>query len=374
MACVNVLLLVTELNVGGAERVVAQLASGLSRDRYRVSVACLYDPGPVADEIRSAGIPVFDLAMRGKWDVTVTGRFHRLLRHQRVDVLHSHLIHANLIAPFSGRLAGVPVVITTRHNVHIGPVWREWLNWCAKNGRDVAIAISEEVRATEVERSGAPPSSVVVIPNGISVDRFAAPDQAAVTKLRRTWGVGADGFVIGTLARFHEQKGHRYLLDAQRIMLDRAPHTKLLLVGEGVLFESVRERASHLGIADSVILPGVRHEVPEILALLDLFVLPSLWEGLPISILEAMAAGKPVVATRVGGVPEVVVDGETGLLVPPRDPEALAGAIARLLRDPQLRHRMGQAGQERVREHFSVEQMVRRTETLYEELLEEKGY
>jgi glycosyltransferase involved in cell wall biosynthesis len=132
-------------------------------------------------------------------------------------------------------------------------------------------------------------------------------------------------------------------------------------------------KAKAMQLSEDVIFTGIRQDVPNILGLLDVFVLPSLWEGLPIALLEAMAAGLPVVATAVGGTPEVVVEGETGFLVPPRDPEALAEAILRLLREPDLRRRMGEAGRKRVAEHFSVEQMVQKTEALYEHLLAEKG-
>lgn len=373
MKRINVLLLVTELNIGGAEKVVQQIATGLPLDRYRVLVACLYDPGPIAHDIRDAGVPVVDLQMRGKWDARVVHRLHRLLQHHRIDILHSHLIHANLLAAAVGRLGGTRIIITTRHNVYIGPIWREWFNRWLSPRRDAAVVISEEVRIAELERSKSDCDKVFLIPNGITVSRFREIDPAAMLSLREVWQIGPNDLAIGMLARFHEQKGHRHIIDAAKIILRKMPDTKVVLVGEGQLLPSMQARARRLGIAGSVIFPGIRRDVPEILGLLDLFVLPSLWEGLPISILEAMAARLPVVATRVGGVPEVVLDGVTGLLVPPRDPQALAGAIVRLLGDPELRRRMGQAGRERVREHFSVDQMVRRTEALYEELLKEKG-
>ena len=369
----NVLLLVTELNVGGAERVVEQIACGLSSDRYRVSVSCLYDPGPMAESIRAAGIPVTDLGMRGKWDARVAHRLCRLLRRERVHILHAHMIHANLLGSLVGRLAGVPVVITTRHNVNIGGALRETLNRWSRGWRDAVVAISAEVRDAELRRGGEDPSRLVLITNGIRVETFASPDRARSQHLREAWDIASDRAVIGTVSRFREQKGHRYLLEAMPSILDAMPGVQALLVGDGPLYAETKRMCEAMGLADAVTFTGIRAEVPEILALLDLFVLPSLWEGLPIALLEAMAAGKAVVATRVGGVPEVVVNGVTGLLVPPRDPGALADAVVRLLRDPELRRRMGEGGQERVRERFSVERMVRQTEDLYERRLTQKA-
>lgn len=370
---VNVLLLITELNVGGAERLLGQIAPRLSRQRYRVSVACLYGAGPVADDLRAAGVPVIDLGMRGKWDLRVIGRLLRLLREERVHILHAHLIHANLLGALVGRLARVPVVVATRHNVDIGGAWREWANRWLRGWRDAVVAVSDQVRWVEIERSGIDPARVILIRNGVPIEPFASPDPTATDRLRRKWKIPPTSPVIGTLARFDEQKGHVVLLEAMARVLQRRPRARALLVGEGPLRQAVEQKAHALGLSHAVVLTGLRRDVPQVLALLDLFVLPSLWEGLPVSVLEAMAAGRPVVATRVGGVPEAVEHGVTGLLVPPRDPRALAAAIIRLLEDAELRRSMGRAGRERVEQQFSIAATVRRTEALYERLLRQNG-
>jgi glycosyltransferase involved in cell wall biosynthesis len=191
--------------------------------------------------------------------------------------------------------------------------------------------------------------------------------------MRRTFGVQAQGLLVGTVGRLHPQKGFASLLAAVARVRERLPAIRLLLVGGGALRRDLVARAEALGLAEVVIFAGSRGDVPEILAALDLFVLPSLWEGLPNAVLEAMAAGLPVVATAAGGTPEVVVDGETGLLVPPGDVTALAEAIERLLRDPGLRRKMGEAGRKRVEGHFTIEQTVAQTVALYETLLRQKG-
>ena len=179
--------------------------------------------------------------------------------------------------------------------------------------------------------------------------------------------------MVGSLGRLHPQKGFSDLLTAFAQVRQRIPSVRLFVAGDGELRDDLEAQARSLGMAAVVTFAGVRADVSEVLAALDVFVLPSLWEGMPNAVLEAMASGLPVVATAVGGTPEVVVDGVTGLLVPPQDPGALAQAIGHLLRDPDLRRRMGRAGRRRVEEHFDVRETVRQVESLYETLLREKG-
>lgn len=371
---IRVLLLITELNVGGAERIVEQLATRLPRDRYDVNVACLYDPDAVGANIRAAGIPVINIAMRNKRDLRAPYRLLRLLRRERIEILHAHLFHANVLAATVGRLAGTPVIIATRHSIEIGGGFRERINRLVMPLRDAVVTVSRQVYETEMDRAGVNPDRVVEIPSGIDVGAFEQVDPIRVEQLRRTWGLQPDRPTIGTVGRFVEPKGYPHLLDAIAGLRSRHPDLRAVLVGDGPLRPAMEEQARALDLSDAVIFAGTRQDVPEILALLDVFVLPSLWEGLPIALLEAMAAGLPVVATAVGGVPEVVIDETTGLLVPPRDPVALERAIGTLLRNPGLQRRMGAAGQARVRERFSVERMVRDTDALYQRLLAKKGH
>ena len=369
---INLLLLITELNVGGAERIVEQLATHLPSDRYRVSVACLYDPQAVGANIRAAGLPVTDFDMRNKGDVRVAYRLLQFLLEDDIQILHAHLFHANLLAATVGRMAGTPVVIATRHSVEIGGAHRERVNRLLRPLCDAVVTVSRQVYEVETKRSGTNPAKVVEIPGGVPLDTYVHVDGVRVEQLRQTWHLPPRASLVGTVGRFVQPKGHAHLLEAMTKVRRHHPDARALLVGDGPLRPEMEAKARELDLSETVIFTGIRRDVPEILALLDIFILPSLWEGLPVALLEAMAAGLPVVATRVGGVPEVVIDGVTGLLVPPRDPEALSAAILTLLQDPDLRHRMGEAGQRRVRNHFSVDQMIQKTEALYERLLAEK--
>ena len=364
--------MITELNIGGAERALARTVTRLSKSRYRASVACLYGAGAVADEIRAAGIPVTDLEAQGKWDLRVAFRLFRLLRREEAQILHSYMFHANVLGRLVSKLARVPIIISSRRNVEIGGQIRELVNRWTANLANSTIAVSDQVREVAIQRSGSDSQKVIAIYNGVDLAEFRGVNPAKVKELKHHFSVDMDAPVIGTIASFHKRKGYPYLIESLPLVLERFPKAKALLIGDGHLRQSIRRKAEDLGLSSSVIFTGIRHDIPELLSMFDAFVLPSLWEGMPNVILEAMATGKPVVATHVGGVPEEVEDSVTGLLVPPRDPEALAKAITALLQDRERAKAMGRAGRARVEKHFSVERMVQETEALYEELVREK--
>jgi sugar transferase (PEP-CTERM/EpsH1 system associated) len=370
MERISVLHLITELSTGGAQTALLHLLAGLDRDRFSPTVACLYNgDGVVAQRIRDLGIPVNDLRMTTKWRWDALYRLYRLLRRERPAILHTWMFHANVPGRVVGRLAGVPVIITSRRNVNVGGSLRELLNRWTRDLDDRVIAVCELARAAEIKRARVPAEKVVTVYNGIDVERFAALDPQATTHTRRAFGVPLDAPLLGSVGRLHPQKGLADLLVAFAQVREHIPFARLLLVGDGALRAELEAQACALGVSDAVIFAGTRPDVAEILAALDVFVLSSLWEGMPNAVMEAMAAGLPVVATAVGGVPELVVDGVTGLLVPPRDADGLSEAMCCLLRDPARRRTMGQAGRKRVRQHFTVERMVRQTESLYEELV-----
>jgi sugar transferase (PEP-CTERM/EpsH1 system associated) len=371
--CHPILYLITELGVGGAQTVLLRLLTGLDRDRFPPTVACLYNgDATVAQDLRALGIPVTDLGMTAKWRWDALWRFYRLLRRERPAILHTWMFHANFVGRIVGRLARVPIVVTSRRNVNIGGTLREFLNrWTARLG-DRVIAVCEMARQAEIERARVSPDKVVTIYNGVDTNEFAALAARAAVRGRRAFGIPAGAPLVGAVGRLHRQKGFADLITALAQVREHLPAVWLLLVGDGDLRGDLEAHAQALGLSEVVAFAGLRTDIPEILAGLDLFALPSLWEGLPNVVLEAMAAGLPVAATAVGGTPEVVVDGITGILIPPQDPEVLAQAITRLLRDPGLRYRMGQAGRERVAQRFTVERMVEQTERLYERLLVEE--
>ena len=362
---VRIILLITELNVGGAERALARTVTGLSRDRYNPLVACLYDPGVVADQIRASGVQVIDLRAKGKWDLSVAWRLYRLLRHEHPAILHTWMFHANVLGRILGRLAGVPIIISSERTMGQESRWRYWLNRLTDPLTDRVVCVSQQVADFAVQEVGIPQHKIVVIPNGINLrefDRLPAKQQA-----RAALELPYDRALIGTVARLDPVKRLDVLLQA----MASVKSVGAVIIGDGPERARLEALRKQLGLVERVRFVGQQSNVPEWLAAMDLFVLSSDWEGMSNALLEAMAASLPVVATAVGGT-SGVVDGVTGLLVPPRDPDALAEAIIALLQDRERAEAMGRAGRERVERYFSVERMVQQTEALYEELIREK--
>ncbi len=369
---VPILHLITELSTGGAQKALARLLACMDQQRFDSAVVCLYNGDKaVAQEIRALNIPVTDLGMSAKWRLDALWRLYRLLRRERPVILHTWMFHANIPGRVLGRLAGVPIIISSERTMgQEGPI-RRWLNRTTAPLTDRVVCVSKSVADFAARVIGIPPAKLVVIPNGIPLGDFRPGDQA---KARATLEMPPSALVVGAVGRLQPVKGIHYLLEAFARLASDHPEAILLLVGDGPQRAQLERLARHVGGSERVCFLGSRSDVPRLLQAMDIFVLPSIWEGMPNAALEAMAAGLPTVATAVGGTPEVVVDGVTGLLAPPCNPDALAQAIARLLRNPDLRRKMGQAGQERVEQHFSIKETVRRTETLYEALLREKGY
>ncbi len=368
MARSRVLYFITELNVGGAEKSLARLLVGLDRRRFIPSVACLYgSDSPVADQIRALDVPVVDLGMSHKWRLDAFGRLYRLLRDERPVILHTWLFHANVPGRIVGRLAQVPIVINGERTMGMESRWRYRLNRMTHSLADRVVCVSPKVADFVVERVGVPRNKIVVIPNGVDLADFShLPDKRAA---RAALGLSADRLVLGTVSRLHPVKRLDVLLRAL-VWLGSA---QTVIVGYGPEERRLKVLAEQLGLEKRVHFVGQQRDVRPWLAAMDVFVLSSDWEGMPNAVLEAMACGLPVVATSVGGTPDIVVDGGTGLLVPPRDPLSLAEALRALAADPDRRRGMGIAGRQRVVLCFSAERMVERTQALYGELLDAKG-
>ncbi len=367
-ARLRLLLLTVGLGIGGTEEQIKELAVRLDRRRYDVTVCALKGDGTIAQELRALGLPVVLLEGKGKGDMSVLHRLYRLLRTLRPDLIHAFLGPANLGAALVGRLLPEPILVWSYRDLD---VWRRGLHWMVDRWavrRAAAVTCcSDSVRRFVMQHVSLPPERITTIHNGVDLARFGAPSKVE----REQLGLRAQLPVVGTVCRLDEpKKGLAVLLQAMRLATDRgdAPAWQLLIVGEGPARGGLTQLSERLGLADRVIFAGSRRDVAAILPLLDLFVCPSLYEGFGIAIVEAMMAGRPVVASSVGGITEIVRPGDTGLLVPPGDPAALAGAIQDLLRQPELAARLGREGK-RAATEFSVDTMVERHQALYESLV-----
>jgi len=304
-------------------------------------------------------------------DLHALWQLDRLLAREKFDLVHTHNSKAGFLGRLAARWNHVPSII---HTVH-GFAFHEEENWffrhlfivlerMAARWCDQMIAISQPMLEWAQREKIAPPEKLVKIYSGIEVERFR--NQPPSPELKSRFGIQPEETVIGVVSKLWEGKGHEVLIDAVARLLDSGCRVKLLMVGEGYLEEKLREKVKHLGIEKNVVFTGFWSDVPEITAILDISALPSFYEGMGRVVLEAMAAGKPVVASRVGGIPEFVEDGVTGYLISPGDVEALVQRLKTLISDSDLRQEMGQRGAERMRHEHSAETMVNRIHQVYQ--------
>ena len=367
MRKLRVLTLVDKPTVtGGAERLAAVVAMKLDPARFE-SVLCASrrTDEPLLDrELEEAGIPVLALGRRSRLDLWAWRPLVSRLR-DGVDVVHAHMFGSNVWGTVLGRLTGVPVVVAHEHTWSFqGRPLRRFLDReLVGRWADVFVAVSGEDRRKMIEVEGVDPRKIRLIPNGIP-----SPPNGSVADVRAELGIEPGAPVLGVVCELRAQKALEVLFEAAALLLPEFPALKVLVAGDGPERAPLEAAASQLGAADAVLFLGIRRDVPALLAAVDVAVLSSDYEGSPLSVLEYMAAGKPVVSTRVGGVPELVEDGVQGLLVEPRDPAALAKAVAELLRDPERAERLGAQGRERQLREYSLDAMVRHVEELYEEL------
>jgi glycosyltransferase involved in cell wall biosynthesis len=354
---------------GGAEQIALTIARRLDPDRFTSTVCAsrLSKNGAAGTPTAPLdGLRVLALGRSGTLDLAAWRPLIALLRRERVAVLHAHMFGSNAWGTAIGRLARVPVVIAHEHGWGVDAPSRPRRlldRTLISHGTDAFVAVSEATRDRMVDVAGLRREDIVVIPNGIS-----APPSGPVHDVRTELGIAPSAPVIGTVAVMRPEKALDVLLRSALELRARFPALRVLIAGQGPERPAIERLVEELGLRDTVTLLGVRQDVPAVLAALDVAVFSSTSEGSPLSILEAMEAGRPVVATRVGGVPELIEDGVHGLLVAPRDPAAIAGGVARILDDRAAAEAMGRRARERRRSEYDVDVMVKRIERLYEEL------
>ena len=360
------------LAVGGAERLVVHLMEHLNRERFAPVCICLESPLGTHYEarVRALGAPLYFLEKGEKMSLGVLRKLDALFRQYRPAVVHTHILGLNYAYPLMIRYR-TPARVYTVHSLaekdvgrRTGPIVRA-LAFRYRVGRVVPVAIAEEVRVTIQRVYGYPDPPL--IPNGVPTDEYA-PDPNKRAQWRQAHGIEPHATVLTHVGRFAPPKNHALLIEAFAQTRADTP-LYLLLVGGGELENTVREQVAGLGLESRVRFLGVRADVADILRASDVFVLSSRVEGNPLSVMEAMAAGLPVVSTAVGGVPELVRAGETGLLVPSEDAGALAQAMQALVDDPVRRQAMGEAARQHAVAHFDIRHTVREYEQLYESLL-----
>jgi glycosyltransferase involved in cell wall biosynthesis len=363
--------IVYALCLGGSEVLAWRLARSLNTTgHYACSLYGIARGGPLAELLMADGIPSYAYHRRGGIDVRLIGRLAWHLHRNGVQVVHTHHLGQLLCGGLAAKLAGAKLVHTEHESHSLMKPRTQSLFRILSRFADHITTVSDPVTRFLRDQIGIPSRKLQTIPNGVLVEVFR--DAQGLTRERWCWS--KEDVVIGCVARLEAEKGHAILLTAFHRLQRRYPRARLLIVGDGSLGPALRAQAAALGIDGAVQFLGARDDIPALLATCDVFVLPSLKEGVPLSILEAMSAGKAVVASAVGSIPHIVSHGETGLLVPPGDAQALEHALASLVEEDPARTHLGQRGQAFVSEHYHFHRTVRAYRQVYEQGLPTGGY
>lgn len=362
----GVLQLIETGGPGGAERMLLNLGRSLGNG-YAPTVG-LIKAGWLATQTEAAGLPLVMVRGRAAGDIGVMTALLRIVLTRRIRLVHAHEFYMAALGAAVSRLTGVPLVVTV-HGKGYYPERRRrrWLYRLVAAQAAVMVTVSRDLKEFLCRVTGTPSGRVEVIYNGIDPEPWARVSRDG--ELLKSVGVPPDARVLGAVGNLYPVKGHLHLIQAARAVVAVEPSAHLVILGRGTLKGALEAEAERLGIRSHVHLLGLRDDVPNWLGAMDVFVLPSLSEGLPLSVLEAMAAGRPIVATKVGGVPEVVEDGVTGFLVPPAAPDALAERMLAVLGDPVRATTMGAAGRARVQATFSLPEMANRYRALYQRVV-----
>lgn len=352
----------------GVEEHILELLRGLDRRQFRLHLAC---PSVLLDQYGSdipRDVRVTPIMLEHLSDIRGMFLLARMLRQQEIDIFHSHMFRGSLLSAPIARICRVPVIIET---THVRETWRKgWLKSKFVIDRLVArctdryIAVSEANGKYLTGEKKIPAEKVSVIQNGCSIEKID-PGKARPDGIRQSLGLSKDDIVLLTIARLEPQKGHKILLQAMSLLHAEIPNLRLICLGTGSLEDELSKLTQALDIEKEVRFVGFQSNVADWLAVADIGVLPSYYEGLPLTAAETLAAKVPLVATAVDGTPEVVIDGETGILVPPGDPPAMARAINKLVGNPELRRKLALRGRDWVLERFTIQRQVEKTASLY---------
>ncbi|HEV2616505.1 MAG TPA: glycosyltransferase family 4 protein [Candidatus Acidoferrales bacterium] len=355
----------------GVEEHILQLLHNLDRRFFRLHLACPAELGELLKADLPADVEFSPVEIEGITDYAGARGLFRILREQHIQILHSHMFQSSMFASPIAWLAGVPVVLET---AHVREVWRKGIkaNYVVDRlaGRFVNryISVSHAVARYLVEMKGLPERKIQVIHNGVDLKKFE-PSVSAPTGMKKALGIAESDPVLLVVGRLEPQKGHHVLLEAMPKIVRAVPDAKLICLGDGALRGKLTEMTERLSLQNAVRFVGFQSNVRDWLAMADISVLPSFYEGLPLSAIESLAAARPMVATAVDGTPEVVIHEKTGLTVAPGDSSAMAEAICRLLRDPVWAKQLAQAGREYVISEFSLEGFAQKTQEFYLESL-----
>lgn len=366
---IKICVMLPRLRIGGAEMQVLGLFANIDRSRFEPHLCVLMHGDAKMEAAARRDVESFTcLDFRWRMLLVVFPRLVRYLKRERFDILHAHLAMADSLGRIAGRFAGVPVLMTTEHGKHLwkGRLYLMMERMLARS-TDMRICVSDDIARIRFIREGTSEEKMVVIPNSVDPAPFrsAVKGRAAVMA---EFGWDVEDPLIVTVGRLVVAKAYPALVEAVYFLKDEFPGVRCLIAGDGPCREEIEEAVERFGVSENVSLPGARRDIPDLLSACDVFVLSSIREGLPVSLLEAMASGCAIAATTVGGIPEAVRNGESALLVPPDEPRALAGAIGRLLGNRELAARFGENASRVIDERYSAAGVTKKIEEIYTRL------
>jgi glycosyltransferase involved in cell wall biosynthesis len=368
----DVLHLIGTLSPGGAERNLYYLAPYLRKSKLRYGICCLMRRGEFADEIERLGIPVFEMGYRRRYAIQTLLKLRRLLIERKVAVVHTHLFESGVMGRLAAWLARVPVIITHEHGKTL---WKRWHHTMferfAIRFTDQRIAVSKDIMNLRLRREGTPPDKIRIVFNAVDPERFDL-DQAARASKRKELGLEGS-LVVGTIGRLVEAKAYDLLLDVAHEACSLRGDLRFILVGEGPLRQELERKRDRMGMGERFQLLGQRTDIPELIAAMDAYIITSLREGMPITLIEAMMSAKPIVSTAVGGIPDTLADDEDGLLVEAGTSEALVEALMGLLERPEKMRDFGLKAREKALKWYAPEKVLDQLEAIYAEIMNRKG-
>ncbi len=366
---IDVLHLIGALSPGGAERNLCYLAPSMAASRFRYGICCLVRRGEFAADVERGGVPVWELGYRKRYTCSSIWRLSRLLRRHRVKVLHTHLFVSGLVGRLAGLLAGTPVMITHEHGKTL---WKKWYHRLfermALPVTDMRIAVSRDILNLRLEREHTPPSKMRLVHNAVDPRAFEIGEDVRVAR-RRELGV-ENNFVIGTVGRLVDAKSFDLLLEVARDVCTQRSDARFVVVGEGPLGDTLRDLAESRGLSGKVLFLGKRTDIPDLMAAMDLYLITSKREGLPLTLIEAMMSAKAIVSTSAGGIPDAISPDREGILVEPGDKAGLSEAVLALMDDPDRRRSLGARARSEAVERYSPGKILEELEQIYIELLD----
>ena len=375
MEKINILHIYQNSKIGGVQQQILNLLKAYNREVFNPIFCCLGPKEEIGKEIEGIGIDCIPLnrSRYNRFSLGIVLDLHRLMKKKQIHIVRTHRYRSNFYGRLAAFLTGVPVIVASVHDNYRKdkrPA-RKMINRILSKITDKIVAVSEDVKKDIIRYDKTEVSKVMVITNGIDIEKFNPKGNFA--DIRKEFSIKEGAIVVGFVGRIVPAKGLQYLIDSIPYVKEEFKNIKLLIIGEGSIVAKLHEQAKEKKVYDNIIFTGRRRDIPDILSCIDIFVMPSIAEGLPNALLEAMAMGKPIVATEVGGIPEVIKNGVNGLLVPPRDPIALATAMKGLIGNDRLAAQMGYAARDLVLDKFSMRAITQKWQTLYLSILKEKG-